>query len=139
MWFTKSTEEVFRAQTVNPATGLSKEEVLVRLERHGRNELKGKPKKSLLSLFLAQLQDMLIYVLLGAAAITLFIGHYVDSVIILCVVYSTHAIGVAQEYKAEKAMEALQKMTTPQGVAAHAAAKSVKSIRPKSCPATSCC
>lgn len=60
MWFTKSIEEVLQAQAVNPATGLSKEEVLTRLERHGRNELKGKPKKSLLSLFLAQLQDMLI-------------------------------------------------------------------------------
>ena len=116
MWFTKSTEEVFQAQTVNPATGLSKEEVLVRLERHGRNELKGKPKKSLLSLFLAQLQDMLIYVLLGAAAITLFIGHYVDSVIILCAVLLNAAIGVAQEYKAEKAMEALQKMTSPKAL-----------------------
>lgn len=46
MWFTKSTEEVLQAQTVNPATELSKEEVLVRLERHSRNELKGKPKKA---------------------------------------------------------------------------------------------
>ena len=116
MWFTKSTEEVLQAQAVNPATGLSKEEVLTRLESHGRNELKGKPKKSLLSLFLAQLQDMLIYVLLGAAAITLFIGHYVDAVIILCVVLLNAAIGVAQEYKAEKAMEALQKMTTPKAL-----------------------
>ena len=116
MWFTQSKEEALQAQVVNPATGLSKEEALIRLERHGRNELKGKPKKSLLALFLAQLQDLLIYVLLGAAAITTFIGHYVDAVIILSVVILNAVIGVAQEYKAEKAMEALQKMTTPKAL-----------------------
>ena len=116
MWFTQSKEEALQAQVVNPATGLSKEEALIRLERHGRNELKGKPKKSLLALFLAQLQDLLIYVLLGAAAITTFIGHYVDAIIILSVVILNAVIGVAQEYKAEKAMEALQKMTTPQAL-----------------------
>ena len=116
MWFTQSKEEALQAQVVNPATGLSKEEALIRLERHGRNELKGKPKKSLLALFLAQLQDLLIYVLLGAAAITTFIGHYVDAIIILSVVILNAVIGVAQEYKAEKAMEALQKMTTPKAL-----------------------
>ena len=116
MWFSQSIESVLQAQSVNPATGLSEDEVRLRLEQYGKNELKGKPKKSLLTLFLAQLQDMLIYVLLGAAAITVFIGEYVDSVIILCVVVLNAVIGVAQEYKAEKAMEALQKMTSPKSL-----------------------
>jgi len=116
MWFAQTTEKVLQSQSVNPATGLSEAEVQLRLERYGKNELKGKPKKSLLTLFWAQLQDMLIYVLLGAAAITVFIGEYVDSVIILCVVVLNAVIGVAQEYKAEKAMEALQKMTTPKAL-----------------------
>ena len=61
-------------------------EAAERLARYGQNKLEGKPKKSLLSLFFAQLQDMLIYVLLGAAVITLFIGEYADSAIILLVV-----------------------------------------------------
>jgi Ca2+-transporting ATPase len=113
MWFSQSIESVLQAQSVNPATGLSEEEVRLRLEQYGKNELKGKPKKSLFALFLAQLQDMLIYVLFGAAAITVFIGNYVDSVIILSVVVLNAVIGVAQEYKAGKAMEALQKMTSP--------------------------
>ena len=113
MWFSQSIETVLQSQSVNPSTGLSEEDVLLRLEQYGKNELKGKPKKSLFALFLSQLQDMLIYVLFGAAAITVFIGNYVDSVIILSVVALNAVIGVAQEYKAGKAMEALQKMTSP--------------------------
>lgn len=116
MWFLQSIESVLKTQSVNPATGLSEEEVRLRLEQYGKNELKGKPKKSLFALFFAQLQDMLIYVLFGAAAITVFIGNYVDSVIILSVVALNAVIGVAQEYKAEKAMEALQKMTSPKSL-----------------------
>ena len=113
MWFAKSASEVLREWNVDPAAGLSGAEAAARLARYGQNRLKGKPKKSLLSLFFAQLQDMLIYVLLGAAVITLFIGEYADSVIILLVVLLNAAIGVLQEYKAEKAIAALQQLTTP--------------------------
>ena len=113
MWFAKSSSEVLREWNVDAATGLSGVEAAERLARYGQNKLEGKPKKSLLSLFFAQLQDMLIYVLLGAAVITLFIGEYADSAIILLVVLLNAAIGVIQEYKAEKAIAALQQLTTP--------------------------
>ncbi|MGE4272130.1 MAG: cation-translocating P-type ATPase [Desulfitobacterium sp.] len=113
MWFSKPQEDVLRELNVNPRTGLSTQEVQARLEQYGANKLKGKPKKSLISLFFAQMKDMLIYVLLGAAIITLFIGEYVDAIIILLVVLLNAAIGVFQEYKAEKAIEALQQLTTP--------------------------
>jgi len=113
MWFSKSQEEVLTELNVNPLTGLTSEEAIKRLDQYGMNKLKGKPKKSLFSLFLAQLKDMLIYVLLGAAIITLFIGEYVDSIIIISVVVLNAVIGVFQEFKAGKAVEALQKMTTP--------------------------
>ena len=116
MWFSKSQEEVLRELNVNPETGLSTEEANLRLEKYGENKLKGKPKKSLISLFFVQLKDMLIYVLLGAAVITIVIGEYVDAVIILLVVVLNAVIGVFQEYKAEKAIEALQKMTTPKAL-----------------------
>jgi P-type Ca2+ transporter type 2C len=116
MWFSKSREEVLKELNVNPKTGLSTEEATARLEKYGENKLKGKPKKSLISLFFAQLKDMLIYVLLGAAVITIVIGEYVDAIIILLVVVLNAVIGVFQEYKAEKAIEALQKMTTPKAL-----------------------
>jgi len=116
MWFSKSPEEVLRELNVDPALGLSVEEANGRLQRYGENKLKGKPKKSLISLFLAQLQDMLIYVLLGAAVVTVVIGEYIDAIIILLVVVLNAVIGIIQEYKAEKAIEALQKMTTPKAL-----------------------
>lgn len=116
MWHSKSREDILKELGVDPKQGLTHQEAGERLEKHGPNKLKGKPKKSLLSLFLAQLKDMLIYVLLGAALITMVIGEYVDAVIILIVVVLNAVIGVVQEYKAEKAIEALQQMTTPKSL-----------------------
>lgn len=116
MWFSKSHEEVINQLAINPDMGLSSEEARARLERYGPNKLKGKAQKSLISLFLSQLKDMLIYVLLGAAAITTVIGEYVDAIVILIVVILNAVIGVVQEYKAEKAIEALQQMTTPKSL-----------------------
>ncbi len=116
MWFTKSQNDVLTELGVDPSHGLSGTEAKKRLEEYGLNKLKGKPKKSVIALFLSQLKDMLIYVLLAAAVITMIIGEYTDSIIILLVVVLNAAIGVIQEYKAEKAVEALQKMTTPRAI-----------------------
>lgn len=116
MWFSKSQGEVLNKLDVNHASGLSSSEAKTRLDKYGENKLKSKPKKSLISLFFSQLKDMLIYVLLGAAVITIVIGEYVDAIIILLVVVLNAVIGVFQEYKAGKAIEALQKMTTPKAL-----------------------
>ncbi|WP_330587910.1 cation-transporting P-type ATPase [Anaerocolumna sedimenticola] len=116
MWFSKPTDEICKELNVNPLTGLTSEEARMRLDKYGMNKLEGKPTKSLIFLFLAQLKDMLIYVLLGAAVITLFIGEYVDAVIIILVVILNAVIGVVQEAKAEKAVEALKQMTTPRSL-----------------------
>lgn len=116
MWFSKHHKEVLKELEVAQSTGLTTEEAQLRLLKYGPNKLKSKPKKSIFCLFLAQLQDMLIYVLLGAALITLLIGEHIDAIIILLVVLLNAAIGVIQEYKAEQAVEALQKMSTPKAL-----------------------
>ena len=116
MWFSKEKEEVFSELDVNPATGLTTQEAQKRIEKYGVNKLKGKGKKSMFELFLEQLQDTLIYVLLAASVITVIIGEYADTAIILIVVILNAVIGVAQEYKAGKAVEALQSMTTPHAI-----------------------
>ena len=119
MWFTKSQEAVLKELNVNSKTGLSTEEAKKRLEKYGLNKLKGKAKKSLLQLFLAQLKDVLIYVLIGAAVINI-IAHGTegipDALIILAVVLINALVGVIQESKAEKALEALQQMTAPKSL-----------------------
>lgn len=119
MWFTKSQEQVLNELNVDPKVGLSTEEVQKRLEKYGYNKLKGKPKKSLLELFIAQLKDVLIYVLIGAAVVNV-IAHglegITDAIIILLVVFINAVVGVVQESKAEKALEALQQMTTPKSL-----------------------
>lgn len=119
MWFTKSQEQVLNELNVDQKKGLSTEEVKKRLEKYGYNKLKSKAKKSLLELFIAQLKDVLIYVLIGAAIVNV-IAHglegITDAIIILLVVFINAIVGVVQESKAEKALEALQQMTTPKSL-----------------------
>lgn len=116
MWFSKPQEEVLKEFGADSAAGLTSGEVEQRLEQYGRNKLEAKAKKGVLALFFGQLQDMLIYVLLAAAGITFIIGEYIDGLIILLVIILNAIIGVVQEYKAEKAIEALQQMTTPRAL-----------------------
>ena len=119
MWFTKSQNDVLKELNVDPKVGLTTDEVNARLQKYGQNKLKGKPKKTLLELFIAQLQDMLIYVLIAAAVINLIVDikhGWTDALIIMAVVLINAVVGVVQESKAEKALEALQQMTTPKSL-----------------------
>ena len=119
MWFTKSQNDVLKELNVDPKVGLTTDEVNARLQKYGQNKLKGKPKKTLLQLFIAQLQDMLIYVLIAAAVINLIVDikhGWTDALIIMAVVLINALVGVVQESKAEKALEALQQMTTPKSL-----------------------
>jgi len=116
MWFTKSNEEVIKELDVDPSQGLSDEEAKIRVEKYGPNKLLAKKKKSIFRIFIAQLMDWLIYILLVAVIITLFLGEYVDSVIIVLVIIINAVLGVIQEVKAGKAIEALQKMSHPKAL-----------------------
>lgn len=101
---------------VDPTRGLTAEEAKRRLAASGPNKLKGQKKKTVFQLFFAQLRDWLIYVLFAAVAITLFMGEYIDAVIILLVITLNAVLGVIQEVKAGNAIEALQKMSTPRAL-----------------------
>jgi len=116
MWFTKSNEEVLKEVNVDSLQGLSEEEAKLRLVKYGPNKLIGKRKKSIFRMFIAQLQDWLIYILLVAVFITLFLGEYVDATIIILVIIINAVLGVIQEVKAGKAIEALQKMSFPKAL-----------------------
>lgn len=95
-------------------SGLSDQESEKRLEEFGPNSLKEKAKKPAWKLFLGQFQDFMIVVLLVAALISGVAGEWTDSIIILIIVVLNAILGFIQEYRAEKAMESLKKMSEVQ-------------------------
>lgn len=95
------------------AEGLTEAEAQARLQAHGRNSLPEPLKRSALVRFLLQFNNILIYVLLGSAAITAAMGHFIDTFVILTVVIANAIIGFIQEGKAEHAMDAIRHMLAP--------------------------
>ena len=115
-WFNKTSEEVENELKTNIKTGLSDNEIKERQEKYGLNELEQGKKKSLFVKFLEQFKDFMIIVLIIAAIISGAIGiaqgeGVADTIIIMIVVVANAIIGVAQESKAEKSLEALQKLS----------------------------
>lgn len=96
--------------------GLTEEEARRRLSQSGPNKLKEPRKKTKIEALFEQLNDPLIYVLLAATAISLFLKEISDAVIILVVVILNGVVGLIQEGKAQRALEALKKLTSPRAL-----------------------
>lgn len=104
-----SVGEVAQALQTSPK-GLTAEEVTKRLEQHGRNTLEVRKKKTVWGMLLKQLTDFMILILVAAAVVSGIVGDVTDSIVILAIVIVNAIIGLIQEWRAEKAMEALQNM-----------------------------
>jgi len=105
----KHTDAVCEELRTSPS-GISTEEAAVRLGQYGPNELKEKKKRTPFMMFLDQFRDFMILVLIAAAVISGFIGELSDTIAIVVIVVLNAVVGFIQEYRAEKAMEALKKM-----------------------------
>ncbi|MDK0570422.1 calcium-transporting P-type ATPase, PMR1-type [Clostridium perfringens] len=116
MWYKKSKNEILKDLDVDEKNGLSSTEALRRLEKYGKNKLETKKKKTLFKQFLSQLKDVMIYILIIAAIISAFLGEISDALIILLVIIINAVIGVVQESKAEKALDALKELSTPKAL-----------------------
>ena len=114
LWHSKTTKEVLDQLNVTAQSGLTDSEAKNRLDKYGPNELKSAEKESLFMRFLDQMKDPMIIVLLIAAVLSFVSSGFtdwVDSVIILLIVNAV--ISISQEDNAEKALEALRKMSAP--------------------------
>ncbi len=112
MYEMKSAAQTMEELGSSPA-GLSAQEAAARLARDGENALKEKDPPTRLQMFLAQLRDPMIYVLIAAAVISVALREFSDAVIILCVVLLNAIVGMVQEGKAQRALDALKKMSSP--------------------------
>ena len=115
-WFNKTVEEVEKELGTNKENGLSSKKVEENRAKYGLNELKEKKKESLIQKFIDQFKDFSIIVLIIAAIVSGVVGvmqgeGFTDTIIILIVVLLNAVIGVAQESKAEKSLEALKKLS----------------------------
>ncbi len=99
--------------------GLSKAEAKRRLQKYGKNALTGKKKQSVIVKFLMQFSDFMVLILLAAAAVSFGVavvsddGDFIDPIMILLIVILNAVIGTVQECRAEKAIEALKKLSAP--------------------------
>jgi Ca2+-transporting ATPase len=109
-FYQKGVDEVFR-ELKTGQNGLSDSEAKKRLDKYGRNKLKEGKKISKLTIFLNQFKSFIIMILLIATVISFFIGEIVDGIVILVIVIFNAVFGFVQEFKAEKSIEALKKLT----------------------------
>jgi len=110
-WFSFEVKEVAQELNSNLKVGLSTEEVNDRLQTYGYNTLKEAPPRRLFSMFIDQILEPLVLILLIAAIISGIVGEIADTILILVIVILNAALGVFQENKAEQALQALKAMT----------------------------
>lgn len=119
MWHTMNIRETENKLKTNENIGLNEKEVLKRQKEYGKNKLEDAKKKSIILKFLDQFKDFMIIILLIAAVVSAVISYventheYMDSVIIIAIVVFNAIMGLIQESKAEKSLEALKKLSSP--------------------------
>ncbi|MDO9574684.1 MAG: HAD-IC family P-type ATPase, partial [Candidatus Contubernalis sp.] len=112
-WFALTGGKVLEYFKVDPVQGLTQREAENRLAKVGPNLLKEEKKPSLISMFLGQFKDFMVLVLLGATLVSFLLQEYSDALVIVIIVFLNACLGFFQEFKAEKSLAALKKLTAP--------------------------
>ena len=116
MYEMKTAAETLRVLETDKNKGLGRTEAMERKIKYGANQLKDQEQKSVGQMILAQLNDPLILILVVAMAISMMLREFGDAIIIVTVVVLNATVGIIQEGKASKAVEALKKISSPQAV-----------------------
>jgi len=111
-WHTLTVEEIFERLASGPS-GLTADEAAKRLQTHGPNELQARSHISPWSILFEQFKNVLIIILLLATALSAFLGHGVEAIAITAIVLFAVILGFIQEYRAERAIEALRELAAP--------------------------
>jgi len=112
-WWELDIADIEKALGVNASSGLSLEEAEGRLRKYGPNQLKEKKGVSPVKIFLDQFKDFIVWVLAGAALVSGFLQEWVDAFAIIAIVILNSILGFIQEYRAEKSLAALKKLSSP--------------------------
>jgi Ca2+-transporting ATPase len=112
-WWQLEIKEVERLLEVDASHGLSSQEAKKRIDTYGPNQLKEKEPLDPLALFFEQFRDFIIWVLIGAALISGFLQEWIDALAIIAIVILNAVVGFIQEYRAEKSLAALRKLSSP--------------------------
>lgn len=112
-WYKKTKDEILSQLQTSIDEGLTQNEAEDRIKKYGPNELKEEDRKSFISKLMAQFKDFLVIILIIASIISFAVGERADAIVILAIVIINALLGLYQEGKAEKALEALKKMAAP--------------------------
>ncbi|MCJ7675844.1 MAG: calcium-transporting P-type ATPase, PMR1-type [Sedimentisphaerales bacterium] len=112
-WWQESVEQVVASLDGNLSSGLTSAEAAARLAKYGPNQLEEKKGTSPLTIFLSQFRGFIIWVLIGAALVSGFLQEWVDALAIVAIVVLNAILGFIQEYRAERALAALRKLSSP--------------------------
>ncbi|HET7910159.1 MAG TPA: cation-translocating P-type ATPase [Nitrospira sp.] len=125
-WHALSPDDVAQALATDVIAGLGDEEAVQRLLREGFNELPESPPPSIVKLFVSQFASVIIWVLLGAAAVSGLLEDWLDAAAIMAIVLLNGVLGFVQEYRAERTLAALRNMSVPTTrVVRHGTVKSI--------------
>ena len=112
-WWQESIEQVVTSLDGNLSFGLTTPEAAARSAKYGANRLEEKKGPSPLSIFVGQFRDFIVLVLIGAALVSGFLQEWVDAIAIVAIVILNAFLGFIQEYRAERALGALKKLSSP--------------------------
>ena len=110
-WYAKPTEALAGELQTDLSVGLNANEATRRQAQEGPNELPDAPPPSLLKLFLAQFSSLIVWVLIGAAIVSGLLEDWIDAAAILAIVFLNGVLGFVQEFRAERSLAALRKMS----------------------------